>query len=92
MNWRLAAACRRADPELFFPIGTAGPAASQVVEARRICLACPVRSDCLDWAIRSGQDHGIWGGTTEEERRILRRLPTHRQQSRPRRPALPVLH
>ena len=41
VNWREVAACRDADPDLFFPVGTAGPALRQVEEAKRICRACP---------------------------------------------------
>jgi len=79
-DWRLAAACRDLDPDLFFPIGAAGPAVAQIAEAKRICLACPVRKPCLDWAIRHCQDHGIWGGTTEKERQALRSAVNVRQR------------
>src|SRR5271154_4303009 len=48
-SWREAAACRDADPELFFPVGTAGPALRQIQEAKRICLACPAQAPCLAW-------------------------------------------
>jgi WhiB family redox-sensing transcriptional regulator len=71
-DWRLAAACRRADTELFFPVGTTGPAARQVARAKAICAACLVRTPCLDWAMKHYQHHGIWGGTAEQERRALR--------------------
>jgi WhiB family redox-sensing transcriptional regulator len=71
-NWSLAAACRRADPELFFPVGTTGPSAGQIAQAKEICRTCPVRTPCLGWALQSGIDYGIWGGTTETERRALR--------------------
>lgn len=71
-DWRDHAACRDADPELFFPVGTAGPALLQIEQAKQICARCPVRAACLDWAIRNGQDAGVWGGTSEEERRALR--------------------
>ncbi len=73
MDWRHHALCRDEDPELFFPIGTAGPAAVQVEEAKVVCRRCPVVSDCLTWAIESGQDAGVWGGTSEDERRLLAR-------------------
>ena len=76
MDWRCRAACRDADPELFFPVGTAGPALAQAEEAKRVCRRCPVRADCLRWAVDSGQDAGVWGGTTAEERRVLRRHMT----------------
>ena len=73
-DWRHYAACRDIDPELFFPIGKAGPVvAHQVAQARRVCAGCQVREPCLHWAVASGQDAGVWGGTTEEERRRLRR-------------------
>ena len=72
-GWRLRAACRQADPDLFFPIGTTGPAIGQIGEAKRICQACPVRTSCLGWALRHGISFGIWGGTTEDDRQVLRR-------------------
>lgn len=72
-EWTERAACRGLDPELFFPIGTVGPALEEVSEAKAVCRRCPVRSECLDWALRMGEAHGIWGGTTPEERRFLRR-------------------
>ncbi|HWG65244.1 MAG TPA: WhiB family transcriptional regulator [Streptosporangiaceae bacterium] len=76
-DWRDLAACAQADPELFFPIGTSGPARHQVDDAKKICHGCPVRVNCLRWALERGEDAGVWGGTTEDERRVLRlaRLP-----------------
>jgi WhiB family redox-sensing transcriptional regulator len=71
-DWRDHAACQDVDPELFFPIGTSGPALLQVNEAKQVCRACPVRRPCLRWALERGEDAGVWGGTTEDERRILR--------------------
>ena len=73
MNWVQQALCRDEDPELFFPIGSTGPAALQVEQAKAICFACPVRVDCLEWALATAQDAGVWGGVSEEERRALRR-------------------
>ena len=72
-DWRREAACTGYDPELFFPIGTAGASAQQTEQARQICQRCPVRLRCLDWAVQVGADHGVWGGLSEEERRALRR-------------------
>ncbi|WP_309235724.1 WhiB family transcriptional regulator [Streptomyces sp. TRM64462] len=72
-DWRQAAACRDADMDLFFPVGTSGPAVMQAEEAKRVCAGCPVQQRCLRWALDTGQDHGVWGGTTENERRTLRR-------------------
>jgi WhiB family transcriptional regulator, redox-sensing transcriptional regulator len=73
MDWRHKAECRTEDPELFFPIGTSGPALAQIAEAKAVCRRCPVRRECLAWALASGQDAGIWGGLTEDERRALKR-------------------
>ncbi|GLZ38450.1 hypothetical protein Acsp05_20740 [Actinokineospora sp. NBRC 105648] len=73
MDWRHRAACRDEDPELFFPVGTSGPAILQVSEAKAVCHRCPVASNCLSWALESGQDAGVWGGMSEDERRALKR-------------------
>jgi WhiB family redox-sensing transcriptional regulator len=76
-DWRDHAACRDVDPDLFFPIGTMGESLLQIDEAKQICQACPVCGPCLRWAVDSGSA-GVWGGTTEDERRILRRQLTLR--------------
>lgn len=74
MDWRHRALCREEDPELFFPVGTTGPVFErQVTEAKRVCGRCPVQHECLQWAMETGQDAGIWGGLTEDERRALKR-------------------
>ncbi|GGS25832.1 WhiB family transcriptional regulator [Actinokineospora fastidiosa] len=73
MDWRHRAACRDEDPELFFPVGTSGPALSQVEQAKAVCARCPVAASCLAWALESGQDAGVWGGMSEDERRALKR-------------------
>lgn len=62
------------DPDIFFPVGTTGPALEQVQMAKRICDACPVRAHCLEWALATNQDTGVWGGLSEEERRDLSRV------------------
>ncbi|MFD5494406.1 WhiB family transcriptional regulator [Streptomyces sp. NPDC001812] len=72
-DWRTRAACRDEDPDLFFPIGTSGSALLQTERAKAVCRRCPVREQCLDWAMDSGQSLGVWGGTSETERRALRR-------------------
>lgn len=71
--WRSEAACRDTDPDLFFPIGTTGPAIDQIAQAKTVCGECEVREPCLEFALSTNQDSGIWGGTSEEERRKLRR-------------------
>jgi WhiB family transcriptional regulator, redox-sensing transcriptional regulator len=74
--WRADAACRDADPELFFPDDVRS-ARAQVTTAKLICRGCPVSAACLNWALASGQEAGIWGGLTEGERRRLhRRVPS----------------
>jgi WhiB family redox-sensing transcriptional regulator len=73
MDWRHLAACREEDPELFFPIGTTGPALLQIEQAKAVCRSCSVVDDCLSWAMESGQDSGVWGGLSEEERFALKR-------------------
>ncbi len=73
MDWRDRAACLEEDPELFFPIGNTGPAILQIEEAKQVCRRCDVREQCLQWALEAGQDHGVWGGLSEDERRALKR-------------------
>ena len=73
MDWRHRAACRDEDPELFFPIGNTGPALLQIEEARAVCRRCEVQEECLQWALETGQDAGVWGGMSEDERRALKR-------------------
>ena len=72
VSWRQAAACRSADPELFFPLSGSGKALEQIAEAKVICAGCPVRRQCLEFAART-RPHGIWGGLTELERRSAQR-------------------
>lgn len=73
MDWWQSAACVDEDPELFFPVGVAGPAAqAQQALAKEVCHRCPVIHQCLTYALDSGVTHGVWGGTDEEERRVLR--------------------
>jgi len=72
-NWRAAGACLSADPDLFFPISSAGPAERQITRAKTICAGCRVRPECLDFALSHDQAYGIWGGTTPEDRRRERR-------------------
>lgn len=72
-GWAARGACRDSDPELFFPVTEVGPSAAQLVRAKAVCGRCPVRAECLEFALSSGQDFGIWGGTTRDERRLIRR-------------------
>ena len=66
LMWRQQAACRDSDTNVFFPDSDAdaGPALA-------ICAVCPVRIECLEYAVRIREPHGIWGGLNELERRRL---------------------
>lgn len=68
-SWMLDAKCLDADPEAFFP-----EKGGSTREAKRICNACPVQDECLEWALDNEERFGIWGGMSERERRRLRRL------------------
>jgi WhiB family transcriptional regulator, redox-sensing transcriptional regulator len=81
-DWRAAGACLAADPDLFYPIAVGDAARTQVARALRICGDCQVRQQCLDFALRTGESHGIWGGTTPEDRVRTRRARTRRASSR----------
>lgn len=72
-DWRVGAACRDTDPDLFFPVGTTGPAIEQIASAKAVCGECDAQTDCLEFALATNQDSGVWGGTSEEERRKLRK-------------------
>ena len=76
-NWRDQAACRNEDPELFFPIGTSGPALLQTEQAKAVCARCPAREQCLEWALDHGEVLVVWCGTGEAGLLALqfRRLP-----------------
>lgn len=67
-HWHNRALCAQSDPEAFFP--TKGGSSR---EAKKICARCPVREQCLDFAMKHEEHHGIWGGLTERDRRQIRR-------------------
>jgi WhiB family redox-sensing transcriptional regulator len=62
--WAAYAACRAADPDMFFP-----DSESDAVDAVRICRGCPVLGECRDWALDTRVRYGVWGGLTEKDRR-----------------------
>ena len=80
-SWRRHAVCRDTDPELFFPIGTTGQALLQIAKAKSVCCQCPVQTECLEFAMETNQDTGIWGGLSEEERRQIRREQAARMRA-----------
>ena len=67
-EWMAEGNCREQAPSLFFPSDGVG-----VEVARRICATCPVKDPCLEYALRNGIDHGVWGGASERERRRIAR-------------------
>ncbi len=69
LPWADDARCLQADPEIFFP-----EKGGSTREAKRICVDCPVRGDCLAYALENDERFGIWGGLSERERRKLKRL------------------
>ncbi len=72
-SWRQDAACRDLDPNIFFPANDEAAGA-----AKAVCATCPVREDCLEYAVATRQDDGVWGGLDETERKRVRR---RRQQA-----------
>ncbi len=66
-SWVDRANCRGIDSQLFYP-----DRGEPTRQAKEVCRGCEVRDDCLDYALTSGQKFGIWGGTSERERRSLR--------------------
>lgn len=69
-DWQLHAACRDTDPKVFFhPENERGPArAAREEAALAICATCPVMAECRDFALRTRETYGVWGGLTENDR------------------------
>jgi WhiB family redox-sensing transcriptional regulator len=84
--WMQRGVCAGMDYEMFFP-----ERGQSVIPAKTVCAGCPVRAVCLDYAISINERHGIWGGNSEKERRVLRR---QRGATRPgrRRRVGPLIH
>lgn len=74
-DWRFQARCAEPqyDSELWFPVGTTGPAEEQIEDAKAECRRCDVIEECLRYALDNGLEHGVWGGLSEDERRALKR-------------------
>ena len=68
VSWQDEALCAQTDPEAFFP-----EKGGSTREAKRVCQTCPVRAQCLEYALEHDERFGIWGGLSERERRRLRR-------------------
>lgn len=67
MAWAEQGACRGSKSSLWFP-----EPGKNAPHALAICKECPVRAECLDYAMVNGERFGVWGGTTEKDRRKLR--------------------
>ncbi len=72
--WQDRALCQEADPEAFFP-----EQGASTRPAKRVCMACEVRAECLGYALDRGERFGVWGGMSERERR---RLKSQQRQER----------
>lgn len=72
MTWMDDAACAGHDPEVFFPVSESGAGLLQIARAKDICARCPVEEACLDWALRTNQPDGVWGGMSTVERHAVR--------------------
>jgi WhiB family redox-sensing transcriptional regulator len=83
-DWRAAGACLHADPDLFFPVSTTGRVLEQIAKAKAVCVQCPVRQECLKFAQAHDPIHGIWGGTTPEDRQRARRREQRAARARAR--------
>lgn len=79
-EWHERAACREYDPDDWFEIPTGRPHDDPIAEIRAICNTCPVKTQCLQFALDTGQEYGVWGGTTPAERAAAR----HRAHRRSR--------
>lgn len=71
-SWMAWASCAFVDPDLWYPHDKGDPG----VVAKRICYSCPVREECLEYALANDESHGIWGGLSRQERWKLKRLET----------------
>jgi WhiB family redox-sensing transcriptional regulator len=79
------AACVEVEPELFFPPGTTNALArSQTKAAKEVCAGCDIRLTCLEWAMSTRQEFGVWGGLSEDERHELRRKGKNAERQRRR--------
>jgi WhiB family redox-sensing transcriptional regulator len=78
-EWRYDAACASNETDLFFPVGTTAGAVAQTEAAKEVCAGCSVREACLAFALDTDQNHGVWGGTSEDERRAIKRRRARRK-------------
>jgi WhiB family redox-sensing transcriptional regulator len=81
-DWKPRSACLDADPAIFYPTKTGRSSAnSSTTQAKAICRACPVREECLEYALRHREKFGIWGGLSERERRSYQKAWNRRHDA-----------
>jgi WhiB family transcriptional regulator, redox-sensing transcriptional regulator len=68
LGWQERALCAQTDPEAFFP-----EKGGSTREAKKVCIGCDVRGECLEYALQNDERFGIWGGLSERERRKLKK-------------------
>ncbi|MDN5791377.1 MAG: WhiB family transcriptional regulator [Micrococcales bacterium] len=68
LSWQDHSLCAQTDPEAFFP-----EKGGSTRDAKKVCVECPVRQECLEYALANDERFGIWGGLSERERRRLKR-------------------
>jgi WhiB family redox-sensing transcriptional regulator len=68
LSWHEGALCAQTDPEAFFP-----DAGGSTAAAKRVCMSCPVRVQCLNYALENDERFGVWGGLSERERRRIKK-------------------
>lgn len=91
-DWQAQAACRGHDePETWFPVGSGPEALRMEAAAIQVCMGCPVRAVCLEWALETGQDSGVWGGMSEYDRGDLTGRYQQYRTSPDQRPAWQVI-
>ncbi len=85
IGWQQHGLCRASDGAIFFPPVHFEPKPereAREAKAKAVCAQCPVRAECLDWALTTQEPYGVWGGLSERERRDL--LVGKRPPSAPR--------
>lgn len=75
-DWRLDAACAGSEPDIFFP----NSQEEQKIIAAIACGSCAVKYECLEYALENREDDGVWGGATEEERRMILKIRRNQQE------------
>lgn len=73
LSWKKDALCRNMPPNFFYPVGQSRAAEAQTEQAQRVCHECPVKDECLEYAVTNNERHGVWGGESEKSRMTIMR-------------------